>query len=103
MLTKVYHEGFDISSIAKFIIEDNSEETLSYLRKSAEMLAEKIKMFKENFDKEIPLDIAFGMTRVDGPWFGYLRRTTGKTYKLPYKFNISKPLTQLKTANFGEN
>lgn len=55
MLTKVYHEGFDISSIAKFIIEDNSEETLSYLRKSAEMLAEKIKMFKENFDKEIPI------------------------------------------------
>lgn len=57
----------------------------------------------DNFDKEIPLDITFGMTRVDEYWFGYLYRTTGKTYKLPYRFNISKPLTQLKNANFGEN
>lgn len=43
------------------------------------------------------------MTRVDKHWFGYLYRTTGKTYKLPYRFNISKPLTQLKNENFGEN
>lgn len=57
----------------------------------------------DNFDKEIPLNIAFGMTRVDEYWFGYLYRTSGKTYKLPYKFDISKPLTQLKNANFGEN
>lgn len=57
----------------------------------------------DNFDKEIPLDITFGMTKVDEYWFGYLYRTTGKTYKLPYRFNISKPLTQLKNANFGEN
>ena len=57
----------------------------------------------DNFDKEIPLDINFEMTRVDEHWFGYLYRTTGKTYKLPYRFNISKPLTKLKDANFGEN
>ena len=57
----------------------------------------------DNFDKEIPLDINFGMTRVDGYWFSNLYRTTGKTYKLPYKFNISKPLTQLRNPNFGEN
>lgn len=57
----------------------------------------------DNFDKEIPLDITFEMTRVDEYWFGYLYRTTGNTYKLPYRFNISKPLTQLENANFGEN
>lgn len=57
----------------------------------------------DNFDKEIPLDIAFGMTRVDGSWFSYLYRTAGKTYKLPYKFNISKPLTKFNNSNFGEN
>lgn len=64
LLTKVYHEGFDIPSMAKFIVEDNSEDTLVYLKKSAEILAEKIDKFKENFDKE--LQVVFSGSLIKG-------------------------------------
>ncbi len=55
LITKVYQEGFDIPSIAKFIIEDFGDDTLVYLKESAEMLAEKIKLFEQNFSEDIPL------------------------------------------------
>lgn len=55
LISKVYQEGFDIPSIAKFVIEDSGSDTFAYLKKSTESLAEKIKLFEENFSGDIPL------------------------------------------------
>ena len=40
---------------------------------------------------------------LDEKWFSYLDKIDIEINKLPYKVNISKPLTEFKYANFGEN
>ncbi len=63
LITKVYQEGFDIASIAKFIIEDSEEDTYFYLRLGAERLVEQINIFQSNFKKEFPLVFSGSLIR----------------------------------------
>ena len=55
-------------------------------------------------DKELPVYVTLEMYRVaDKRYFSSLGYIDSTINKLPCKFNINKPLTELSYANFGEN
>ena len=55
-------------------------------------------------DKELPVYVTLEMHRVaDKRYFNVLGYIDSTINKLPCKFNINKPLTELSYANFGEN
>ena len=55
-------------------------------------------------DKELPVYVTLDMHRVaDKRYFSGLGFIDSTINKLPCKFNINKPLTELSYANFGEN
>lgn len=55
-------------------------------------------------DKELPVYVTLEMYRVaDKRYFSNLGFIDSTINKLPCKFNINKPLTELSYANFGEN
>lgn len=55
------------------------------------------------FDKKLSINISSWIRTVDEYLFACFFETNFEVNKLPYKINMSKPLTEFKDANFGEN
>ena len=55
------------------------------------------------FDKKLSINISSLIRTVDEYLFAYFFETNFEVNKLPYKINMSKPLTEFKDANFREN
>lgn len=97
----IWNKGHDLTKVYKNISYSDVQFTNDGENVNLSISLDSLNV-PDYFDKELSIDIPFEMKTTDGIWFNYLGKVNLAINKLPYKVNVSKPLTEL-NANFGEN
>lgn len=97
----IWNKGYDLTRVYKDISYSDVQFTNDGENVNLSISLDSLNV-PDYFDKELSINIPFEMKITDGSWFNYLGKVNLAINKLPYKVNISKPLTEL-NANFGEN
>lgn len=97
----IWNKGYDLTRVYKDISYSDVQFTNDGENVNLSISLDSLNV-PDYFDKELSINIPFEMKTTDGVWFNYLGKVNLAINKLPYKVNISKPLTEL-NANFGEN
>ena len=103
----IWNKGYDLTTVYKDISYSDVQFTNDGENINLSLSLDSLNV-PDYFDKELSINIPFEMKTVaenylDEKWFSYLDKIDIEINKLPYKVNISKPLTEFKYANFGEN
>lgn len=103
----IWNKGYDLTTVYKDISYSDVQFTNDGENINLSLSLDSLNV-PDYFDKELSINIPFEMKTVaenylDEKWFSYLGKIDIEINKLPYKINISKPLTELEFANFGEN
>lgn len=103
----IWNKGYDLTTVYKDISYSDVQFTNDCKNINLSLSLDSLNV-PDYFDKELSINIPFEMKTVaenylDEKWFSYLGKIDIEINKLPYKINISKPLTEFEFANFGEN
>lgn len=103
----IWNKGYDLTTVYKDISYSDVQFTNDGENINLSLSLDSLNV-PDYFDKELSINIPFEMKTVaenylDEKWFSYLGKIDIEINKLPYKINISKPLTEFEFANFGEN
>lgn len=103
----IWNKGYDLTTVHKDISYSDVQFTNDGENINLSLSLDSLNV-PDYFDKELSINIPFEMKTaaenyLDEKWFSYLDKIDIEINKLPYKVNISKPLTEFKYANFGEN
>lgn len=97
----IWNKGYDLTRVYKNISYSDVQFTNDGENLNLSISLDSLNV-PDYFDKELSINIPFEMRTTDERWFNYLGEVNLAINKLPYKVNVSKPLTEL-NENFGEN